>query len=79
MTLDRLIHQHSSAKDVDYESIKDARVLVNIPELKQAILSWFKEQLPKEMPVNPKNYGGLFQDGWNAYRQSILTNLEGEA
>jgi len=50
----------------------------NIESTKQTILSWFKEQLPKDMEYkrNQSDYVCGVTDGYNQYRQDILHNLE---
>ena len=48
-----------------------------IAETKQAILSWFKEQLPKERTFEEsmKQYGSCEDAGYNRCLQDTLTNL----
>jgi hypothetical protein len=67
MTLDKLVdylgYKHNT-------SPKNFRMYA-----KQAILSWFKEQLPKEMPnsLHPTTIG--ISIGYNQAIEDILTNL----
>ena len=50
---------------------------VTLQQTEDAILSWFKEQLPKDMEYkrNQSDYICGVTDGYNQCLQTILTNL----
>jgi len=53
---------------------------VTLQQTEDAILSWFKEQLPKEQEESDfsEHYIHRWQQGYNQCLQDILTNLEKE-
>ena len=72
MTLDKIIK--TALQEVGGEITEQD----NIESTKQAILSWFKEQLPKDMEYkrNQSDYVCGVTDGYNQCLQDTLTNLE---
>ena len=46
----------------------------NCPVVEQAILSWFKEQLPKERKPMMQDFT-FYENGYNQCLKDILTNL----